>query len=69
MARNPAQFTHTSQQFTLNWHATLRANAGTKFVQVSKWHKSSESVYEKFGMKSCANGVKCAVVEWVNKII
>ena len=35
---------------------------------VSRWEsESNESVYERCGMRICANGVMCGVVEWVNR--
>ena len=35
---------------------------------VTRWEgESSGVVYEKCGRGSCANGVKCGVVEWVKR--
>ena len=35
---------------------------------VTRWEcESNESVYERCGMRPCANEVKCGVVEWVER--
>ena len=35
---------------------------------VIRWEgETNESMYERCGMGSCANGVKCDVVEWVKR--
>ncbi len=35
---------------------------------VTQWDgENNESVYERCGMRSCANGVSCGVVEWVKR--
>ena len=37
---------------------------------VTRWdNRSNESVYERCGMGSCANGVRCSVMEWVKIIV
>ncbi len=36
--------------------------------RVTSWYgEINESVYERCGMGSCANGVNCRVVEWVKR--